>query len=327
MSKEKILIIGANGQIGSALTKALQQTHGVNSVVASDINNPHKNVIGIFEKLDVLDIERLRAVVRKYSVTQIYHLAAILSAKGEQNPRQTWDINMNALWNVLEIARAEHISKVYYPSTIAVFGDQTPKENTPQFTTMHPATIYGITKQAGEQLCEYYVRRFGLDVRSLRYPGIISYESPPGGGTTDYAVDIFHKAVQNQPYECFLSENTSLPMMYMPDAIRATLELMEAPKEKIKVRYGYNLQGMSFTPAQLAQEIQKHRPDFVVTYKSDFRQAIADSWVSSMDDSQAREDWGWKPQYDLSEMVVDMLANLKAQLEPEAAEYNEMRFL
>jgi threonine 3-dehydrogenase len=327
MSKEKILIIGANGQIGTALTHNLRQKHGTANVIASDLNTPLRSVIGIFEKLDVLDIERLRAVVLKYGITQIYHLAAILSAKGEQNPRQTWDVNMNALWNVLEISRQEHISKVYYPSTIAVFGTQTPKENCPQFTTMHPTTIYGISKQAGEQLCEYYFRRFGLDVRGIRYPGIISYESLPGGGTTDYAVDIFYKAVDGVNYECFLSENTRLPMMYMDDAIRATIELMDAPKEKVKNRYAYNLQGVSFSPKELAAEIQKHRPEFKVTYKPDFRQAIADSWVCSLEDSEARKDWGWKPNFDLAQITSEMLKNLEARKSDRHAEYNEMTFL
>lgn len=327
MSKDRILVIGANGQIGTVLTQALRNAYGMNNVVASDINTPLRSVIGTFEKLDVLDGERLRAVVRKYGITQIYHLAAILSAKGEQNPRQTWDINMNALWNVLEIARQEHIRKVYYPSTIAVFGTQTPKQDTPQFTPMHPTTMYGITKQAGEQLCEYYFRRFGLDVRSLRYPGIVSYESLPGGGTTDYAVDIYYKAVENKPFECFLQADTALPMMYMPDAVRATLELMEAPKDNIKLRYGYNVQGMTFTPAEIAAEIQKHVPAFQVTYNPDFRQAIADSWVCSLDDTEARQDWGWKPAFDLASMTTDMLHNLRLRDTATHPEYNEMKFL
>jgi threonine 3-dehydrogenase len=326
MSKEKILVIGANGQIGTALTKALQDKYGMSNVVASDLQTPHRSVIGIFEKLDVLDLERVRAIVQKYGITQIYHLAAILSAKGEQNPRQTWDINMNGLWNVLEIARQEHLTRVYYPSTIAVFGNQTPADNTPQFTIMHPTTIYGISKQAGEQLCEYYNRRFNVDVRSLRYPGIVSYETMPGGGTTDYAIDIFFKAAAGEAYECFLREDTALPMLYMPDAIRATLELMDAPKENITVRYGYNLQGMSFTPAQLAAEIQKHNPDFKVTYKPDHRQAIADSWVNSMDDSQAQQDWGWKPQYDITAMTTDMLKNINPR-NARTSTYNEMKYL
>ncbi len=327
MSKEKILVIGANGQIGTALTQSLRQKYGTANVIASDLNTPLRSVIGIFEKLDVLDIERLRAIVLKYGINQIYHLAAILSAKGEQNPRQTWDVNMNALWNVLEIARQEHISKVYYPSTIAVFGPQTPKENCPQFTTMHPSTIYGISKQAGEQLCEYYFRRFGLDVRSLRYPGIISHESLPGGGTTDYAVDIFYKAVDGLAYECFLSQNTRLPMMYIDDAIRATIELMEAPKEKIKNRYGYNLQGVSFSPTDLAAEIQKQLPNFSISYKPDFRQAIADSWVCSLDDSAAKEDWGWEAKFDLARICTEMLTNLQARKSDRHNEYNEMTFL
>lgn len=326
MQKERILVIGANGQIGTVLTLALQDKYGMSNVFATDIQYPHRTVIGNFEKLDVLDMERLRALVRKFGITQIYHLAAILSAKGEQNPRQTWDINMNGLWNVLEVARQELVAKVYYPSTIAVFGTQTPKSDTPQFTVMHPTTIYGITKQAGEQLCEYYWRRFGVDVRSMRYPGIVSYQSMPGGGTTDYAVDIFFKAAAGENYECFLSENTRLPMLYMPDAVRATLELMDAPKEKIQLRYGYNVQGMSFTPAELAAEIQKHLPDFKVSYRPDHRQAIADSWVNSLDDSDARRDWAWKPEFDLSAMVGDMLHNLNLRNARTRA-YDEMEFL
>lgn len=326
MTTEKILVIGANGQLGTALTKALQDKFGSSNVIASDINTPLRSVIGIFEKLDVLDINRLRAVVQKYKVTQIYHLAAILSAKGEQNPQGTWDINMKGLWNVLEVSREENINRVYFPSSIAAFGPQTPKENTPQFTVMHPTTIYGITKQAGEQLCEYYFRRYGLDVRSLRYPGIISYETLPGGGTTDYAVDIYFKAAQGEDYECFLSENTRLPMIYMADAINATLELMSAPKENISIRYSYNLQGMSFSPIELATEIQKHIPNFKVTYKPDARQEIADSWINSMDDTTARQDWGWQPKYDISTMTEDMLLNLKKRFGT-GAEYNEMKYL
>ena len=326
MSSEKILVIGANGQLGTALTVALQEKYGTSNVIASDINTPLRSVIGIFEKLDVLDINRLRAVVQKYGVTQIYHLAAILSAKGEQNPQGTWDINMQGLWNVLEVSREEKLNRVYFPSSIAAFGPQTPKENTPQYTVMHPTTIYGITKQAGEQLAEYYFRRYGVDVRSLRYPGIISYETLPGGGTTDYAVDIYFKAAQGEDYECFLSEETRLPMIYMPDAIRATLELMDAPKENINVRYSYNLQGMSFTPIELAREIQKFVPDFKVTYKPDARQEIADSWINSMDDSAARKDWGWKPSFDITTMTEDMLKNLAKRF-GRGSEYNEMKYL
>ena len=326
MSSEKILVIGANGQLGTALTVALQEKYGTSNVIASDINTPLRSVIGIFEKLDVLDINRLRAVVQKYGVTQIYHLAAILSAKGEQNPQGTWDINMQGLWNVLEVSREEKLNRIYFPSSIAAFGPQTPKENTPQYTVMHPTTIYGITKQAGEQLAEYYFRRYGVDVRSLRYPGIISYETLPGGGTTDYAVDIYFKAAQGEDYECFLSEETRLPMIYMPDAIRATLELMDAPKENINVRYSYNLQGMSFTPIELAREIQKFVPDFKVTYKPDARQEIADSWINSMDDSAARKDWGWKPSFDITTMTEDMLKNLAKRF-GRGSEYNEMKYL
>lgn len=325
MRTEKILLIGSEGQIGTVLSNSLREVYGIPNVITSDLHNPRTSVIGYFEKLDVLDGKRLLEIVKKHNITQIYHLAALLSARGEQNPRQTWDVNMNGLLNVLEVARQEKLHKVYFPSSIAVFGGQTPKKATPQFTVLQPETMYGITKEVGEHLAQYYFHKFGLDVRSLRYPGLISYQSLPGGGTTDYAVDIFHKAIAGESYECFLENDTRLPMMYMPDAIRATLELMNAPVEKISMHYGYNIRAMSFTPEELATEIQKHIPDFKITYKPDFRQQIAESWVESMDDSYARNDWGWQEQYDMAAMVKDMLVNLK-KMKGRGA-YDEKMFL
>ena len=309
MRKDKILVIGANGQIGTVLTQALREKHGNDNVLATDIrtseilNDP-------FEILDILDGEGLSNIVQKHNITQIYHLAAILSANGEKNPRRTWDINMNGLFNVLEVAKEHSLDKVFFPSSIAVFGPHTPKEKTPQFTFLDPETIYGISKAAGENWCQYYFDKFKLDVRSIRYPGVISYQSMPGGGTTDYAVDIFHKAVQGMDFECFLSENTRLPMIYMPDTVRATLELMEAPREKIKVRSSYNLAAMTFSPAEITKAIQQHFPNFKISYNPDFRQAIADSWPASIDDSEARNDWDWKEEYDINEMTKDMILQL-----------------
>jgi threonine 3-dehydrogenase len=312
MTKDTILVIGANGQLGAVLTEALRAQFGQDQVIASDIRQPDKPG-GRFELLDVLDATRLGETIAKNRVTQIYHLAAILSAKGEQAPLPTWDINMKGLLNVLEAGREHNVAKIFYPSSIAVFGLTTPRDNTPQFTAMEPTTVYGISKVAGELWSQYYFTRYGLDVRSVRYPGIIGYQSMPGGGTTDYAVEIYHKAVLGQPFECFLREDTLLPMIYMDDAVRGTLELMDAPAEKIKVRTSYNLSAMSFTPAQIADEIIKHRPAFEVSYNPDFRQAIADSWTMRMDDSRARQDWGWKPRFDLPAMTVDMLEQLSRQ--------------
>jgi len=310
MRKERILIVGANGQIGSVLTVALRNIYGQENVVASDIRIPQEiSNSDPFELLDILDAQQLVRIIRKYQITQIYHLAAILSAKGELDPRHAWDININGLFNVLEASR-EYKLKLFFPSTIAVFGGDTPKHNAPQNTPLHPETVYGISKAAGENWCQYYHQKFGVDVRSLRYPGIIGYESMPGGGTTDYAVEIFHYAVKNEPYTCFLKADTRLPMLYMPDAIRATLEIMETPAEKITVRNSYNLAGMSFTPAELTAEIQKHYPSFTVSYVPDFRQGIAESWAESIDDSLARADWGWKHEYDLVGMTSDMIAHL-----------------
>ena len=308
--QEKILITGATGQIGTVLTEALRAEYGQDNVLATDIKKPEHNT-GLFEMLDILNTQRIKEIVDDYNITTIYHLAAILSASGEWNPTKTWNVNMNGLLSILELARESGLQKVFFPSTIAVFGNTTPRVMTPQHTAMAPSTVYGISKAAGELWCAYYYDRYGLDVRSVRYPGIISHQSMPGGGTTDYAVDIFHQALQEGKYTCFLEANTRLPMMYMDDAIRATLELMRADKENIKIRTSYNLASMSFTPAELANVIKKHLPDFTIDYKPDHRQAIAASWTESIDDQAARDDWGWKPDFDLDSMTVDMLTNLK----------------
>lgn len=315
MRKDTILIIGANGQLGSVLTEKLQEIFGYDHVITSDIRQPEKKN-SVFEFLDITDADRLAEVVKKYNVTQIYHLAAILSASGEKNPLGTWDINMKGLINVLEIAREKQLSKIYFPSSIAVFGPDTPRLNTPQHTVLAPTTVYGMSKVAGENWCQYYAQRYDLDIRSLRYPGVIGYQSLPGGGTTDYAVDIYHKAILNEPFSCFLKSDTSLPMIYMDDVIRGTLELMDAPASKIKIRTSYNLGGISFSPAEIASEIQKHIPDFVIKYEPDFRQQIAESWPDSIDDSEARKDWGWEPKFDLNLMTKDMLFHLGKQYKP-----------
>jgi nucleoside-diphosphate-sugar epimerase len=310
MKQSRILITGAGGQIGTVLTDALRQAYGADNVVATDLRDlgPQAGPVAV---LDALDGNALAELVGKWEITQIYHLAAILSATGEKNPLWAWDINMRSLFHVLETARATGVQKVYYPSSIAVFGREAEKFNTPQHEVLIPETVYGISKVAGENWANYYFRRYGLDVRSLRYPGIIGYQSLPGGGTTDYAVDIYHYAVRGEAFTCFLNADTALPMLYMPDAIRATLELMEAPAEKISIRTSYNLAGMSFTPAEIAASIQKQVPGFQIQYAPDFRQAIADSWPASIDDSAARHDWGWKPEYDLDAMTGDMLKHLK----------------
>lgn len=313
MAKEKILVIGASGQIGVELTMALRKIYGNSNVIASDLReqNPLLEGTGPYVALDVMNKEMLHVQVIRQGITQIYLLAAILSATGEKNPSLAWNLNMQGLLNVLDIAREENLHKVYWPSSIAVFGPTSPKRDCPQQTIIEPSTVYGISKYAGEFWCHYFNQRFKVDVRSLRYPGLISYKSPPGGGTTDYAVEIFYEALENKKYTCFLKENTYLPMMYMPDAIRATIELMEAPADKISIRTSYNLSGMSFSPKEIAASIQKQIPDFGIDYKPDYRQAIADSWPQSIDDSVARKDWGWKEDYDLDSMVKDMLVNLK----------------
>ena len=312
MIKEKILVIGASGQIGVELTLALRKIYGNANVVASDLREENDLLKGSgpYVSMDVMNKEMLHVQVIRQNITQIYLLAAILSATGEKNPNLAWSLNMQSLLNVLDIAKEEKIHKVYWPSSIAVFGPTSPKKNCPQQTVIEPITVYGISKYAGEFWCNYYHQRWGLDVRSIRYPGLISYKSAPGGGTTDYAVEIFHEALEEKSYECFLEPETYLPMMYMPDAIKATLELMEAPEEKIKIRTSYNISGMSFSPQEIAAQIKKHIPEFTISYKPDYRQQIANSWPQSIDDSVARNDWGWKEDYDLSAMTKDMLENL-----------------
>lgn len=315
MLKEKILVIGASGQIGVELTLALRKIYGNSQVIASDLReqNPLLEGTGPYVSLDVMNKEMLHVQVIRQNITQIYLLAAILSATGEKNPNLAWHLNMQGLLNVLDIAREEKIHKVYWPSSIAVFGPSSPRQNCPQQTIIEPITVYGISKYAGEFWCNYYFNRYGVDVRSLRYPGLISYKSAPGGGTTDYAVEIYHDALESGRYECFLKEDTYLPMMYMPDAIRATIELMEAPAHKVSIRTSYNVSGMSFAPREIAAEIAHHVPGFSMSYKPDYRQNIADSWPQSIDDSVARADWGWKEEYDLAAMTTDMLTNLRQQ--------------
>ncbi|WP_126247215.1 NAD-dependent epimerase/dehydratase family protein [Chitinophaga rhizosphaerae] len=315
MKKDKILVIGACGQIGVELTLALRKMYGDSNVIASDLREEHDLLKGTgpYVSLDVMNKEMLHVLVIRHNITQVYLLAAILSATGEKNPLLAWHINMASLLNVLDIAKEEGLDKIYWPSSIAVFGPNSPKQETPQHTIIEPTTIYGISKFAGERWCEYYNTRYGIDVRSLRYPGLISYKSAPGGGTTDYAVEIYHEALEEGSYKCFLSEDTYLPMMYMPDAIRATIELMEADSAKISVRSGYNLTGMSFSPKEIAGAIREHIPTFSISYEPDYRQHIADGWPQSIDDELARKDWGWKPEFDLEKMTADMLKNLRVQ--------------
>lgn len=313
MTKEKILVIGASGQIGVELTLALRKIYGAANVIASDLReqNPLLEGTGPYVSLDVMNKEMLHVQVIRQNVTQIYLLAAILSATGEKNPALAWHLNMQGLLNVLDIAREEKLSKVYWPSSIAVFGPTSPKRDCPQQTIIEPTTVYGISKYAGEFWCNYYFHKYGVDVRSLRYPGLISYKSAPGGGTTDYAIEIFHEALADGHYNCFLERDTYLPMMYMPDAIRATIELMEKPSENIKTRTSYNVAAISFSPEEIANAIRHHIPNFTIKYVPDYRQNIANSWPQSIDDSVARNDWGWKPQFDLQTMTKDMLNNLK----------------
>lgn len=310
---DKILVIGASGQIGTELVLALRKIHGNNQVIASDIHESVQGELsdGPYEKINVLDAARLGDVVMNHKTTEVYHLAALLSATAEKNPALGWDLNMTGLSNVLDLAREGYIKRIFWPSSIAVFGPNTPKKMTPQRTIMEPTTVYGITKVAGESWCEYYHKRYGIDIRSVRFPGIIGHKSAPGGGTTDYAVHIFHEALKNQSYDCFLSADAELPMMYMDDALKAVLEIMAAPNENIKLRTSYNIAGDSFTPAELTREIQKHIPEFTITYTPDYRDQIAHSWPGSLDDSKARSDWGWKPDFDTAAMVKDMLLNLR----------------
>ncbi|MDE3125673.1 MAG: NAD-dependent epimerase/dehydratase family protein [Bacteroidota bacterium] len=313
MIKDKILVIGASGQIGVELTLALRKVYGNANVVASDLREENDLLKGTgpYVSLDVMNKEMLHVQVIRQNITQIYLLAAILSATGEKNPNLAWNLNMQGLLNVLDIAREEQIHKVYWPSSIAVFGPTSPKINCPQQTIIEPITVYGISKYAGEFWCNYYYQRYGVDVRSLRYPGLISYKSAPGGGTTDYAIEIFHAALEEKIYTCFLKEDTYLPMMYMPDAIKATLSLMEAPKEQITVRTSYNVAAMSFSPKEIAAAIQQHIPEFTIQYAPDYRQAIANSWPQSIDDTAARRDWNWKPDFNLELMTAEMITNLQ----------------
>jgi len=313
MAKEKILVIGASGQIGVELTMALRRIYGNANVIASDLREPNPLLIGTgpYVSLDVMNKEMLHVQVIRQNITQIYLLAAILSATGEKNPNLAWNLNMQGLLNVLDIAREEKLNKVYWPSSIAVFGPTSPKDACPQQTVIEPVTVYGISKYAGEFWCNYYHNRYGLDVRSLRYPGLISYKSEPGGGTTDYAVEIFHDALETGAYTSFLRRDTYLPMMYMPDAIRATIELMEAPADQIRVRTSYNISAMSFSPEEIGAEVGRHVQGFQMNYAPDYRQSIADSWPRSIDDSVARADWGWKHEFDLPAMTADMISNLR----------------
>ncbi len=313
---KKILVIGAGGQIGSELVLALRKLFGIDLVIAADVKEDCPAIIsdGPYVQMDILDRENVRKYIIEESVTEVYLLAALLSATAEKHPDFAWKLNMEGLFTILDLAKEGYIKKIFWPSSIAVFGLTTPRESTPQYTIMEPTTVYGISKQAGERWCEYYFNKFNVDVRSIRYPGLVSYTSLPGGGTTDYAVDIFYQAKKTNSYNCFLAADTQLPMMYMADAIRATIELMEAPIEQIKIRSAYNLSGCSFTPEQIANDIRKHLPEFSITYNPDFRQEIADSWPKSIDDSCAREDWGWKEEYTESKIVQIMLENVDPKL-------------
>lgn len=311
--QKNILIIGACGQIGTELTFTLREKFGNDTIIASDIREGNDNLMesGPFELLDATDYDALEELIAYYEIDEVYLMAAMLSATAEKFPMRAWNLNMNSLFNVLNLAKEKKISKIFWPSSIAVFGPTTPSENTPQNTIMEPSTVYGISKQSGERWCEYYHNKYDVDVRSIRYPGLISWKTMPGGGTTDYAVEIYHKALSDRTYTSFLSENTKLPMMFMDDAIRATLEIMESGAENIKVRSAYNLAAMSFTPSQVAASIATQIPEFKISYEPDSRQAIADSWPSSIDDSQALTDWGWKPRFDLEKTTLEMLKNLK----------------
>jgi nucleoside-diphosphate-sugar epimerase len=311
-----ILVLGAGGQIGTELTQKLRLLYGSNNVIASDIRDGNKEMLasGPFEIIDATDKETILRIIKKYNVNQVYLLAAMLSVTAEKMPQKAWDLNMSSLLAVLDLAKEKHVEKIYWPSSIAVFGPTTPKENTPQKTVMEPSTVYGISKVSGEFWCNYYHQKYGVDVRSLRYPGIISWRTKPGGGTTDYAVEIYFKALAEGKFECFLSENTRLPMMFMNDAVDATIQLMEANTDDVKIRTGYNLAAIDFTPKEIAEEIKKHIPEFEISYNPDFRQEIANSWPSSIDDSEARKDWNWKHQFDLKLMTENIIKNLKKQM-------------
>lgn len=311
--QKSILILGACGQIGTELTFALREKYGTKNVIASDIREGNEDIMasGPFELLDATNYEAIEDVIMHYEISEVYLMAAMLSATAEKFPMRAWNLNMNSLFNVLNLAKEKKINKIFWPSSIAVFGPNTPKENTPQNTIMEPSTVYGISKQSGERWCAYYFNQYGVDVRSLRYPGLISWKTQPGGGTTDYAVEIYHRALADKEYSCFLNQDSKLPMMFMDDAIRATMSIMESDAESIKVRSSYNLGAMSFTPTEITESIKGHIPDFKISYKPDFRQAIADSWPSSIDDMQARQDWAWKPKFDLEKTTEEMLRNLK----------------
>ena len=313
---KKVLIIGAAGQIGTDLTIELRNRLGGENVVATDINLASDEVMqgGPFENLDAMNEERLKEIIEKYKITEIYHLAAILSGNAEKNPKWAWDLNMNSLFNVLDVSKEKGISKIFWPSSMGAFGPSTPEWDTPQVTVMEPTTVYGISKLAGERWVEYYHKKYGMDIRSLRYPGLISWKTEAGGGTTDYAVEIFYEALKCGKYECFLSEDMALPMMYMDDAVEATIQLMDAPAENVKVRSSYNLGGISFTPEELKNEFKKYIPELEVTYNPDFRQEIAESWPRRISDEAAQKDWGWKQQYDLEKMVKDMTQHIKEKL-------------
>ena len=308
----KIIVLGACGQIGTELVCALRKKYGENEVVAADIKDECPPIIsnGTYVKMDIIHRDIIREYIISNKIQEVYLLAALLSATAERKPDFAWKLNMEGLFTILDLAKEGYVKKIFWPSSIAVFGPTTPMNNTPQYTIMEPTTVYGISKQAGERWCEYYFNKFNIDVRSIRYPGLISYKSLPGGGTTDYAVDIFYKAKEGVPFSCFLNENTALPMMYMDDAIKATIDLMDAPAEKVKIRSSYNLGGISFTPKELSQEIKLVVPNFEISYDPDFRQAIADSWPNSIDDSHAQNDWGWKHKYDLKSIVRVMLENV-----------------
>ncbi len=313
---KKVLVIGASGQIGSDLVLELRKRFGADNIIASDIREPMKEVLegGPYVELNALNKSDIEKVVDDYKITEVYHLAAILSGNAEKNPAKAWEINMNSLFIILDIAKEKNLDKIFWPSSIAVFGPGTKKQNTPQNDFMDPNTVYGISKLAGERWCEYYHQKYDVDIRSVRYPGLISYKTEAGGGTTDYAVEIFYEAVKNNKYECFLSEETALPMMYMDDAIDATITLMETDADKIKVRSSYNLAGISFNPMQLAEEVKKQNPDFEITYNPDFRQAIAESWPQSIDDSVLVEHLAWKPKYNISAMTEVMYREIKKKL-------------
>ena len=310
MKRDIVLVIGSNGQLGSVLTKELQKIHGNSNVIASDVYlDP--NFEGVFELLDATYITSIRTIVKKYSVNQIYQLAAILSAKGEQHPLETWELNIKMMLNVFEVSINSTVNKVFFPSSIAVYGTKAPLQNSPQSAFLNPATVYGISKAAGENWAQYYFEKYDLDIRSIRYPGVIGYQSMPGGGTTDYAVDIYHSAVKRENYKCFLKADTKLPMVFMEDAVRATIELMQTPKEKIKTRTSYNLGSMSLNPSEIYEAIKKQYPSFEIEYQPDFRQVIADNWPKSIDDKEARNDWGWEPKFNLKSMTIVMLEKLE----------------